>query len=71
LRDSDLLTLLSVDQVSLEIAAGMLTTVGPPLAQGIRTIGITTRSGWRPTAAQARFVALVEKAADETRLSIN
>jgi DNA-binding transcriptional LysR family regulator len=71
LRDSDFLTLLSPDQVGLEIDAGILAVIDHRLASGRRTIGITTRSGWRPTAAQARFVALVEKAADETRLSKN
>jgi DNA-binding transcriptional LysR family regulator len=60
LRDSDFLTLLSPDQVALEISAGILTTIGPPLAESSRTIGITTREDWRPTTAQARFLALIE-----------
>ena len=60
LRDSDLLTLLSPDQVALEISAGMLVTIGPPLAESMRTIGLTTRSGWRPTIAQQRLLALIE-----------
>jgi LysR family transcriptional regulator of gallate degradation len=67
LAESDLLTLLSPDQVALEIASGMLTTIGTPLAEGMRTIGITTRAGWRPTAAQRRLVNLIELAARETR----
>jgi hypothetical protein len=71
LVDSDFLTLLSPDQVALEIDAGILAVIDHRLAGGRRTIGVTTRSGWRPTAAQARFVSLVEKAADETRLSKN
>jgi DNA-binding transcriptional LysR family regulator len=71
LRDSDFLTLLSPDQVALEIDAGILASVGPPLPGSTRTIGITTRIGWRPTSAQARFVALVEQAAAETRVSEN
>ncbi|MBN8816806.1 MAG: LysR family transcriptional regulator [Sphingomonas sp.] len=68
LGDSDLLTLLSPDQVALEIESGLLTAIGPPLTQAVRTIGITTRTGWRPTAAQRRFIALVEKAVVETRI---
>jgi LysR family transcriptional regulator of gallate degradation len=68
LADSDLLTLLSPDQVALEIQSGMLTTIGRPLAQAVRTIGITTRTGWRPTAAQRRFISLVETAVSETRI---
>ncbi len=68
LQGSDLLTLLSPDQVALEIRSGILATIGKPLAQGVRTIGITTRTGWRPTAAQRRFVALVEQAVIDTRI---
>jgi len=69
LAASDLLTLLSPDQVALEIASGMLTRIGPPRATAVRTIGITTRSGWRPSVAQQRFITLVEDAAQATRLS--
>ncbi|HEX8486877.1 LysR family transcriptional regulator [Sphingomonas sp.] len=69
LRDTDLLTLLSPDQVALEVAGGLLTTIGRPLAHGVRTIGITTRIGWRPTAAQARFIALLEQFARPGPLS--
>ena len=32
----------------------------------VRTIGAVTRSGWRPTPAQARFIALLEEVARET-----
>jgi DNA-binding transcriptional LysR family regulator len=68
LAGSDLLTLLSPDQVSLELSAGVFATVGAPLAQGVRSVGITMREGWRPTPAQARFVSLLESAANRTRL---
>jgi len=71
LRDSDLLTLLSPDQVALEIQSGILTAIGAPLEHGVRTIGITTRSGWRPTAAQRRFVELLETVPTETRIRKN
>jgi LysR family transcriptional regulator, regulator for genes of the gallate degradation pathway len=33
------------------------------LPTSVRTIGVTTRAGWRPTAAQRRFLELVEAAA--------
>jgi LysR family transcriptional regulator, regulator for genes of the gallate degradation pathway len=56
----DALTLLSPDQVAVELAAGLLAAVPPPLPVQ-RTIGITTRTGWRPTAAQAEFVALLHE----------
>ena len=66
LADTDLLTLLSPEQIRLEVAAGILTTIGPPLVQGVRTIGLTTRVGWRPTAAQARLLRLIESAPAST-----
>lgn len=61
LRDSDFLTLLSPDQVALEIEAGMLVRIGGALAGTVRTIGVTTRAGWRPTLAQDRFLALLRE----------
>ncbi|HWI85373.1 MAG TPA: LysR family transcriptional regulator [Sphingomonas sp.] len=71
LLSSDLLTLLSPDQVAMEVRAGILAAVGRPLEQGVRTIGITTRIGWKPTAAQRRFVALLETAVFDTRIREN
>ena len=56
LIDSDLLTMLSPDQVAVELEAGWLVTLGDaPAGQG-RTIGVTTRTSWRPTAVQAEFM---------------
>ncbi|GAA0314936.1 LysR family transcriptional regulator [Sphingomonas oligophenolica] len=67
LQESDFLTLLSPDQVALEIDSGALALVGPELASGERVIGITTRSGWRPTRVQERFLdTLAECAAEIT-----
>ncbi len=57
LLDSDFLTLLSPDQVAVELEAGWLTRIGDPPAALRRKIGITTRDGWRPTAMQAAFLA--------------
>ncbi|MEG3085984.1 LysR family transcriptional regulator [Sphingomonas sp. PB4P5] len=64
LRDGDFLTMLSPDQVALEIASGMLATVGPELASSGRVIGVTTRAGWRPTRVQARFLDVLRECAD-------
>lgn len=58
LLGSDALTLLSPDQVAVEVAAGLLALCEPP-ATVQRTIGITVRAGWRPTSAQADFIALL------------
>lgn len=56
LVESDWLTLLSPEQVSREVEAGRLALIGPPLAGGERTIGMTTRAGWKPSAVQALFL---------------
>jgi LysR family transcriptional regulator, regulator for genes of the gallate degradation pathway len=71
LRDSDLLTLLSPDQVALEVDAGMLAVIGAPLAGSVRTIGLTTRAGWRPSAAQQRLIALIERASQKVGIPEN
>ena len=54
------LTLLSRDQVAVELDSAVVAAMPPPVAV-VRTIGITTRSGWRPTLAQARFVELLRE----------
>jgi DNA-binding transcriptional LysR family regulator len=52
----DYLTLLSPDQIAVELEAGWLSVIcGLPEGLG-RTIGITTRASWRPTAVQAEFL---------------
>jgi len=63
LIDSDFLTLLSPEQVSVELEAGWLSVIAPlPVTLG-RTIGITTRASWQPTAVQAEFVSDLEQIA--------
>lgn len=68
LCDSDLLTLLSPDQIALEVRAGLLAPIGAPLGHGARTIGITTRADWRPARLQRHFIDAVRTAADATRI---
>lgn len=67
LLNSDLLSLLSPDQVALELDSGTLVRIDAALPDAGRTIGITTRDDWRPSAAQARLVALIKAAAMATR----
>lgn len=55
LLDSDCLTLLSPDQVAVELAAKLLTTIAAP-PDMVRTIGLTTRTGWIPTGDQSTFI---------------
>jgi LysR family transcriptional regulator, regulator for genes of the gallate degradation pathway len=63
LRDSDFLTLLSPDQVAVELAAGWLVTLCDTPASLVRTIGTTVRENWFPTAMQRAFVEQVERTA--------
>lgn len=65
LVDSDYLTLLSPDQVAVELEAGWLTRIsGLPRSMG-RTIGVTTRADWRPTAVHREFLADLDAAAKD------
>ena len=64
LIDSDLLTLLSPDQVAVELEAGWLVALGEAPPGHGRTIGITTRASWRPTAVQAEFLGDLREAAE-------
>jgi hypothetical protein len=71
LQESDLLTLLSPNQVALEIKAGVLAAIGKPLPHGLRSIGITSRTDWRPPAAQRHLISLIEQTASKARLQEN
>lgn len=62
LMRSDCLTLLSPQQVGMELQTGMLAIIGQPLDAHVRTIGVTTRKDWRPTAAQQAMLAALEAA---------
>lgn len=64
LLGSDALTLLSPAQLAVELQAGVLATLPPPVPV-LRTIGITTRAGWRPTMPQGAFVMLLREVAAE------
>lgn len=68
LIESDFLTLLSPDQVRLEIESGVLALIDAEVPGGIRRIGLTTRSGWRPTAVQAAMLDEIERASRDTRV---
>lgn len=59
LMDSDFLTLLSPDQVAVELEAGWLRRICDVPPGLVRRIGLTTRANWRPTARQASFIELL------------
>lgn len=61
LLSGDGLTLLSRDQVSVELQAGVLAAMATPVPVR-RTIGIITRTGWRPTAVQTDFLNILREA---------
>lgn len=71
LRKSDFLTLLSPDQVAVELEAGWLTKICEAPGNLERTIGTTTRAGWRPTVMQSSFLELLQGAASEIKLNKN
>ncbi len=56
LTKSDFLTLLSRDQLSVELEAGWVTELWAAPSGILRRIGVTTRLGWRPTPLQQAFV---------------
>ena len=62
LMSGDYLTLLSPQQIGMELETNMLALVGPPLEDHVRTIGVTVRADWRPTVAQRFFVAALAEA---------
>jgi DNA-binding transcriptional LysR family regulator len=68
LTEGNFLTLLSPDQVALQIRSGLLTQIGPPLEDSKRVVGITTRRSWRPTATQRRFLEMLSEAAKGERV---
>jgi DNA-binding transcriptional LysR family regulator len=71
LRKSDFLTLLSPDQVAIELEAGWLTKICEAPRNMERTIGVTTRAAWRPTAMQQAFMDSLRGSASTEKLSKN
>lgn len=64
---SDFLTMLSPDQVAVELAAKWLVRIADTPSGLTRTIGMTTRTGWRPTPVQATFIEQLQLAASHTK----
>ncbi len=61
LIESDFLTLLSPDQVAVELEAGWLVKIANIPEGYTRNIGVTTRAEWRPTAMQAKFLTVLKE----------
>jgi len=67
LLHNDFLTLLSPDQVAVELEARWLVALRSVPSAMQRTIGVSTRASWRPTIVQAEFVADLEAASEKDR----
>jgi DNA-binding transcriptional LysR family regulator len=63
LISSDFLTLLSPDQVAVELEAKWLDIIAEAPEGLARNIGVSTRAGWQPTMMQAAFLAELEEVA--------
>jgi DNA-binding transcriptional LysR family regulator len=68
LLGSDALTLLSPDQLAVELSAGVLVALPTPVPVQ-RMIGVTTRNDWRPTAPQAEFVNFLREIGSDAKTS--
>ncbi|WP_298672423.1 LysR family transcriptional regulator, partial [uncultured Sphingomonas sp.] len=68
LLDSDFLTLVSPDQIALELRAGLLARVPAALPSTERTIGVTTRADWQPTATQRHFLDILSAVPIESNI---
>ena len=62
LLETDMLSLLSPDQLRVEIESGLISSIAPPV-EVARTIGITTRRDWKPTAARRAMHAILRETA--------
>ncbi|MEP3892900.1 MAG: LysR family transcriptional regulator [Litorimonas sp.] len=60
LMKTDCLTILSPDQVAVELEAGWLSIVCALPPRLNRMIGLTHREGWRPTKSQADFMEVLK-----------
>lgn len=58
---SDFLTLLSRDQLSVELEAGWVVQLWTAPQHILRRIGVTTRTNWRPTRLQHAFIEALHR----------
>lgn len=71
LIESDFLTLLSPDQVRVELQAGWLEKIVSLPNEFGRTIGVTNRISWRPTQVQCDFLADLELVARKVAIELS
>ncbi|WP_319529630.1 LysR family transcriptional regulator [uncultured Cohaesibacter sp.] len=63
LQRGDYVTLMSPNQMRVELDLGLVVKLGLELPDTERSIGLTYRKGWHPTKTQSRFMDLVRCAA--------
>lgn len=68
LLDSDFLTLVSPDQIALELKAGLLTIIAAELPPSERTIGVIARADWQPTLVQRQFLDILAAVAGTSKV---
>lgn len=68
LRQSEHLGFVSALQAAPEVGHGTLSTLPLPIPEAARPIGILTRRGWRPTAAQSDLIDAVRAVAGRLNL---
>lgn len=66
LRETDCLTVLSPDQVAVELNAQWLTVLAPTPPSLARKIGVISRTDWRPTPLQKDFLETLKLHADRS-----
>lgn len=62
LQIGDYVTVISLNQAATECAQGLMVPLKISLSDNERPIGITYRSGWKPTRTQERFLELIRRA---------
>lgn len=65
LLEDDWLALMSFDQFRADHDAGVLTPIGPPIPGSRRSIGVTIRADWHPTATQQALMETLHTVAVE------
>lgn len=65
LAEGDYISIVSRHQISIDQRDGHIVPLAVPLTNNHRAIGLTYRTGWRPTATQARFMDLLRASSRE------
>ena len=67
----DYITIMSRSQIRDEREKAVMVSLDMELPDSRRSIGLTMRRGWKPTATQARFIGLIKQATEQTIAKTN